>query len=124
MMTLGQLLKDSRTRLGLSLRDVERQTRISNGHLSLLESGAVQRPSPNLLEKLSALYGVSYSLLMELAGYRTPEPVSNIGSGMDDIADLTALEREQVRHFVGYLRSTRSATLSPASTSARNASKD
>lgn len=104
-MTLGQLLKDSRMRLGLSLRDVERQTGISNGHLSLLESGTVQRPSPNLLEKLASLYGVSYSLLMELAGYRTPDPVASVE--LDDMRDLSETELEQVRRFVGYLRSTR-----------------
>ncbi|MDB4875597.1 MAG: helix-turn-helix domain protein [Gemmatimonadetes bacterium] len=106
-MTLGQLMKDSRARLGLSLRDVERETGISNGHLSLLESGTVQRPSPNLLEKLASLYGVSYSLLMELSGYRSAEPITVASNSLGEMNDLSELELEQVRRFVGYLRSTR-----------------
>jgi transcriptional regulator with XRE-family HTH domain len=104
-MTLGEVLRDARGRRDLSLRDVERETGISNGHLSLLESGNVQKPSPNLLEKLATLYGVSYSLLLELAGYRLPEPMSSPPSG--EYADLTPQEREEVRRFVGYLRSSR-----------------
>lgn len=104
-MKLGPVLKNARTRKALSLRDVERETGISNGHLSLLESGSVQQPSPNLLEKLSSLYGVSYSLLLELAGYRLPDPVTSTATG--DFADLTPQEHEEVRRFVGYLRSNR-----------------
>lgn len=105
-MTLGQVLKDARTRRKLTLRDVERNTGISNGHLSLLESGAVLKPSPNLLEKLASLYGVSYSLLLELAGYRLPDPLP--ASSSAEFGDLTPQEREEVRRFVGYLRSSRS----------------
>jgi transcriptional regulator with XRE-family HTH domain len=104
-MKLGEILKDARTRRDLTLRDVERETGISNGHLSLLESGAVLKPSPNLLEKLAGLYGVSYSLLLERAGYRLPEPLPTAATA--EFADLTPQEREEVRRFVGYLRSSR-----------------
>lgn len=104
-MNLGQVLKDARHRRDLSLRDVERETSVSNGHLSLIESGSVQKPSTTILDRLAKLYGVSYSLLLELAGYRLPEPVPTQLPG--DLADLTAAEQEEVRRFVGYLRSNR-----------------
>jgi transcriptional regulator with XRE-family HTH domain len=118
-MTLGQVLKDARTRRAFSLRDVEGETGISNGHLSLLESGSVQRPSPNLLEKLAEHYGISYTLLMELAGYRSPEPVVP-SSSIVGITDLSELELEEVRRFVGYLRSTRNEVRHPQPRSRTN----
>lgn len=104
-MTLGEVLKKARGRAGLTLRDVERETQISNGHLSLIESGSVQRPSTSILEKLATLYGISYPLLLELAGYRLPEPVP--AASASEFEDLTPQEREEVRRFVGYLRSNR-----------------
>jgi HTH-type transcriptional regulator, competence development regulator len=106
-MKLGEVLKGARANRDLTLRDVERETGISNGHLSLIESGAVRKPSPNLLEKLAGLYGISYSALLEEAGYRLPDPLQKSAGGEFD--DLTPQEREEVRRFVGYLRSNRSA---------------
>ena len=108
-MTLGQVLKEGRLRKSMTLRDVERETGISNGHLSLIESGNVASPSPTLLEKLGVLYGVSYSLLMELAGFRTPEPVRHSVEVMREMGDLSESELEQVRRFVGFLRSSRTS---------------
>lgn len=112
-MTLGQALRDGRSRKGFSLREVERQVAVSNGHLSLIESGAVLQPSPNLLERLAALYGVSYGLLMELAGYRVPEPVRRSVDTLRELGDLSEGEIEQVRRFVGYLKASRDASSPP-----------
>lgn len=108
-MTLASFLRDARARLGLSLREVERRTGISNGYLSLLENGSARRPSPEFLVKLAGLYGASYELLMELAGYRAPQPVPSARSipGLEDLDDLSPVEMEQLRAFVGYLRSAR-----------------
>ena len=44
---LGTYLKHARMTSGLTLRAVERETGISNGYLSQLESGRVRRPSPD-----------------------------------------------------------------------------
>jgi transcriptional regulator with XRE-family HTH domain len=110
-MTLGSLLRNARTRKDLSLRDVERSTGISNGYLSLLETGAARKPSPEFLAKLANFYGASYELLMELAGYRVPQPVPaarEIPGLNEPLDDLSLLEMEQLRAFVGYLRSSRS----------------
>jgi HTH-type transcriptional regulator, competence development regulator len=108
-MTLASLLKDARSRQKLSLRAVERRTGISNGYLSLLEKGTARKPSPEFLEKLATLYGASYELLMELAGYRAPQPspIARAIPGIDEADDLSAIEMEQLRAFVGYLRSSR-----------------
>lgn len=65
----GQYFKALRMSKGLTLREVERQTEISNAYLSQLESEKIKQPSPNTLYKLSQFYKVSYELLMEKVGY-------------------------------------------------------
>jgi HTH-type transcriptional regulator, competence development regulator len=54
---------------GVSLRDVEKETKISNAYLSLIENGDIESPSPRRLHKLADYYGVPYEALMFLAGY-------------------------------------------------------
>jgi transcriptional regulator with XRE-family HTH domain len=108
-MTLGQVLREARMRRGLTLRDVERTTAISNGYLSQLESDSVRSPSPNHLHQLAGVYGIAYSLLMELTGYVVPTPVDPARwREVEGIDDLTETERVQVNNFVRFLRSSRS----------------
>lgn len=107
-MQLGSVLRDARARTRLSLRDVERRTGISNGYLSLIESGQAHRPSPRYLHGLADLYGVSYTLLMELAGHVAPTPnLEGAEEVTNDFADLSESERDQVRAFASFLRASR-----------------
>ncbi len=112
-MTLGSVLRDARTRKRLSLREVERRTGISNGYLSLIESGQVQRPSPRYLHELAETYGVSYPLLMELAGHIAPSPAVPNAGDASEFDDLSVAEREQVRAFASFLRASRSSGTRP-----------
>ena len=70
--SLAAIFRESRNRLGLTLREVEAKTGISNAYLSQLEGGKIKEPSPKTLHKLCELYGCSYSLALELAGYPVP----------------------------------------------------
>jgi HTH-type transcriptional regulator, competence development regulator len=70
--SLAAIFRESRDRLGLTLREVEAKTGISNAYLSQLEGGKIKEPSPKTLHKLCELYGCSYSLALELAGYPVP----------------------------------------------------
>jgi transcriptional regulator with XRE-family HTH domain len=70
--SLAAMFRESRNRLGMTLREVEAKTGISNAYLSQLESGKVKEPSPKTLHKLCELYDFSYSLALELAGYPVP----------------------------------------------------
>lgn len=69
---LAAIFRESRDRLGLTLREVENKTGISNAYLSQLESGKIKEPSPKTLHKLCELYDCSYSLALEMAGYPVP----------------------------------------------------
>jgi len=106
---LGSYLKRSRKERGLTLRDVEEKTGISNAYLSQLENQRIANPSPQILHRLADCYNVSYERLMELAGYPVPEkeipsPTFRRKSGFDD---LTKEEKENVMEYIRFLRSRR-----------------
>jgi transcriptional regulator with XRE-family HTH domain len=69
---LGALLRDARSALGLSLREVETKAGVSNAYLSQLEGAKIKQPSPAILHKLCEAYGASYSAALEYAGYPVP----------------------------------------------------
>jgi len=112
---LGALLADLRTAKGLSLRQVEEATdrAVSNAYLSQLENGKIQKPSPNVLHSLAAIYAVPYEGLMEKAGYLLPsEGARNARRArlaVFSIADLTAEEEEELLKYLAFLRSRRTA---------------
>jgi transcriptional regulator with XRE-family HTH domain len=107
---LGAVLADLRRAKGLSLRQVEEATdkAVSNAYLSQLEKGKIQKPSPNVLHSLAAVYAVPYETLMEKAGYLLP---SENGGGQRRrlaafaIDDLTAEEEEELLKYLAFIRS-------------------
>jgi len=110
--TLGQLLKTTRTKLGKTLREVESITRISNGYLSQLESDSVKQPSPNHLHRLAETYALDYANLMTLAGY---VPVAEFGalsspetkSALYGAEDLSEEDRTKIQAYIEDLRAAR-----------------
>jgi len=78
-MVIGSYLKKLREEKGLSLRDVERLSSISSGHLSMIEQEKVREPSPRILHSLAGLYAVSYIAVMKKAGY-LPAELSDAGA--------------------------------------------
>lgn len=108
--TLGQFLKDARERQALSLRAVEKVTGISNPYLSQLEGNKIKQPSPKLLHKLCELYAVSYSTVMELAGYpttNTDAPSSRQSRIAARLGDVTSEEADELVEYLAFLRSRR-----------------
>lgn len=75
-MTVGEYLRKEREDRGMSLRDVENAlreiegaTKISSGHLSLIEQGKVSMPEPKTLHSLAKAMDLDYIDLMVEAGY-------------------------------------------------------
>src|SRR5437762_14358322 len=70
---MSQRLADELRRIraisGVSLRDVENATKVSNAYLSQLETGKTSNPSPQVLHTLAGFYNVPYASLIEAAGY-------------------------------------------------------
>jgi transcriptional regulator with XRE-family HTH domain len=112
---LGGLLADLRVAKGLSLRQVEEATgqAVSNAYLSQLEKGKIQKPSPNVLHSLAAVYAVPYESLMEKAGYLLPSHGDTGGRRRRltafAIDDLTAEEEEELLKYLAFLRSRNSS---------------
>jgi len=108
MQQLGKTLMGARERKGLTLRDVERETGVSNAYLSQLENMKIKAPSPNVLHKLATLYEIGYSALMRMAGY----PVAESTGVADEVVRLAARlgptssdEEEALAEYLEFLRS-------------------
>jgi len=63
-----EILKTLRDRAGLTLRQVEQMTGISNSYLSQLETGKINRPSAQALYILAKLYNYGIEDLLVESG--------------------------------------------------------
>lgn len=112
---LGPFLKSTRRSVGLSLRDVEAKTDITNGYLSQIENQLISKPSPNVLFSLAELYGIDYSDLLERAGHRVPgapagasvQGESLNGIPLRALEDLSEAEKTDLMDYLNYLKSKR-----------------
>ena len=111
--SFGEYLKKVRKKLGISLREVEKEIQISNAYLSQLENNRIKNPSPRILYKIAGFYKISYKYLMELLGYpiskiEEKENISSFFSGNNTKFDnLTEEEEEKLNEYLQFLRSRR-----------------
>lgn len=103
---LGNLLKKCREDKELTLRNVEDETEISNAYLSQLEGNKIKKPSPVVLDKLSKIYQIQYSILMKLAGYPVPE-IEEQSAFQSRIGVTTREEENALVEYLEFLRSKR-----------------
>lgn len=68
-LSFGELLRSERRKKGLTMRELERRTGISQAYISQLESGKRNAPKPDMIKKLSDGIDVSYLYLLEKTGY-------------------------------------------------------
>jgi transcriptional regulator with XRE-family HTH domain len=71
---LARQLKAARADKGWTLRHAAGQTGISNGYLSLIETGKVKSPAPRYLKALADAYALDFAALMALAGHPASSP--------------------------------------------------
>jgi transcriptional regulator with XRE-family HTH domain len=106
---LGNVLKEARGGRDMSLRDVERETDISNAHLSQVESGRIEKPDMALLYTLATLYRLDYRELLVLAGYGVAQGGSGrerqrMSVAMRAMGELSAKEQNEVLGFMSEVR--------------------
>jgi len=110
--SLGAFIKKARQDVSMSLRDVEVATNkeISNGYLSQLESGKINKPSPHILYALAEVLSIDYETLMQRAGYILPNAIrkgrvkkERVSKYMID--NLTADEESKLLEYLSFLRS-------------------
>ena len=105
---LGVFLSKARSASGKTLRAVESETGISNAYLSQLENDKIKTPSPQNLHKLAETYGVSYELLMELAGFPVPGNSASSPAVDSMAARIGPVSQEEEEALVEYLQFIRS----------------
>lgn len=59
---IGDKFKAIRLAQGKTLREVQKDTGISNAYLSQLENGVIKRPSHNVIKQLAEYYGIKTDL--------------------------------------------------------------
>jgi HTH-type transcriptional regulator, competence development regulator len=101
---LGGVLRLRREELGLSLRQVEDKTGISNAYLSQVENHKIAQPSPSILRKLADLYEISYSRLMGLAGHPAVDDRGRKAVFFRTSSGLKEITRGEERELLDYLR--------------------
>jgi HTH-type transcriptional regulator, competence development regulator len=65
----GKYLKSLRERQRMSLREVEKDSGVSNAYIAQIERGDRSVPSAEILRKLAPAYKVTVKELLEKAGY-------------------------------------------------------
>jgi len=108
MASVAVMLKNARNKMGLSLREVESRTGVSNAYVSQLEGGRIKQPSPQILHKLCDLYGCSYSAALQLAGYPIPSTSRRSPAETRLLARLGKTTREEEEALLEYLQFLRS----------------
>lgn len=104
--SLGRILKDARELKGISLRELEAQSGISNAYLSQLENDKIKKPSANTLYKLSELFNMNFDSLMISAGIVEKKKDYQVQSGnfAFSSAELTKEEEAKLIEFLKFLR--------------------
>lgn len=105
---LGMYLRSLRDARGLTLRDAEEKSGISNAFLSQVESGKVKHPSPIILYKLANLYEVPYEILMDRAGYPVPQKAKEIENNASAVfhrlGQISVDEEQALLDYLSFLR--------------------
>ena len=86
----GYFLKSLRDKRHMSLRDVEKESGVSNAYIAQMEKGDRPAPSPDILKKLARAYNVTVRELLMRAGYL-------------DEPEVTATEEERIEAAFQYV---------------------
>jgi transcriptional regulator with XRE-family HTH domain len=101
---LGKRLAAARADRNWSLREVERRTGIRNAHLSQIETGAIERPAPNVLWALAEVYELDMHELMRMSGHvesaTTGTSGSVMGAALRALGDLSPEQQKEVLRFM------------------------
>ena len=102
---------------GLSLRETENASGVSNAYVSQLETGKITKPSPDILHRLCEAYSArlpknapiacSFQHMMELAGYIVPEKKPGPRAGRLPTftkEELTDEEEEELLKYLAFIR--------------------
>jgi len=102
MSHFGEKLKEYRDKRGLSLKQVNEGTGITNSRLSKIERGQIECP-PRDLRKLAQLYDIQAILLFIEAGYLHEEDVRDYKFVFEGVLELDETEREHIQSEIDFI---------------------
>jgi len=115
--SLGKKLAAARAERNWSLREVERRTGIHNAHLSQIETGAIERPAPNVLWALAEVYELDLRELMRMSGHveaaAKGTPGSVVGAALRELGEMSPGQQEQVLKFIKKIQKGKGAGQQP-----------
>ena len=115
--SLGKTLAAARAEKGWSLREVERRTGIQNAHVSQIETGAIERPAPNVLWALAEVYELDLRELMRKSGHveaaAQGTPGSVVGAALRALGEMSPDQQEEVLEFMKEIRKGKGAGQQP-----------
>lgn len=92
----GEYMKKLREQQGLSLASVARKANVTDSRISHLESNSVHEPSPTLLKKLAAIYGIDLFDLFYRYGYLDKSHYESLRP-FSGVEYLTATDKEYIQ---------------------------
>jgi transcriptional regulator with XRE-family HTH domain len=110
-LSISEELSRLRTLKGVSLREVEKATGVSNAYLSQLENKKTDKPSPHILHKLAKYYDVEYTHLLKIAGYLEEKKEKSSSISLNEVqsalmgANLSDSQKQLVVKFIEMLGS-------------------
>lgn len=102
MCNIGEYLKDKRTQLNLSLKDVYEKCGITDSKLSRIERGE-KTPEPTELRSLSELYGLDIVTMFIMAGYLQDGDLANYQFVFDNADLLDEEEKKSIQTQINLL---------------------
>lgn len=99
-MNIGEIIKAARVAKGLTLRQVEEATGISNPYLSQLENGKITAPGFNVVHKLGTLFEISFE---EMFSGKKDQPESSWTELDVYISMLGDKEKEDLLAYAKFL---------------------
>lgn len=97
----GNYLKEARVRQGLSLKDVYRETGISDSRLSRIENGSTAfEVGPSFTKALAKLYKIDLVDLLINAGYLDAEALSSYERVFRNVDLLSDDERNHIQEQI------------------------
>ena len=111
MSTLGRVLKNSRKNLGLTLRQIEEASGISNAYLSQLENDKIKKPSANILYRISELYKIELKELLYAARIIQNAPQKADKINLDFVQkiaysaeSLDDMQKKQILEYLDFIK--------------------
>ncbi|MCK8489234.1 helix-turn-helix domain-containing protein [Paenibacillus sp. MBLB2552] len=110
MFALGERLKESREKCGLSLKKAYELTGITDSRLSKIERGQISC-TPDDLKKLASLYNIQLIPLYVLADYLTEEDVKEYQFVFRGVSSLDKDEMQHIQAQIDFLNKKRKGDL-------------